>query len=409
MKLIQSILWIGLLSIVSVAQAESSQFEQLKAEAVELDSAQKSIELLDQYLSNNSISKSELADYYYLIGNQFFSNKEHLKSLSYLLKSRELAIEYGDLKELEFKTYHLSAGINFELSNFIEAQRLFEKALSIAEIEGNKTRITYCLYNLGISLRNQGKYEASTEMFSKCHEIAKEIELNEMVSTSLNELGWNSEDQGDLETAAQLYYESGQVPDIDIESVAGSKLNVGYILLNQGKYRKAIGMFRETETLIDETYPDTYIPLLNNLGRCYYHLALYDSAFLYLNRAFDLNFNPSTNSIHPAELNESFEYLKLVAEAKNDEDILTDLGIIEKMSKFNAELKINGAKLMMNDHEKGLANLKLEKHYKIWVISACILSIIFLVSVGWWYYARRRKKIAYKSLIDEIDQTLKEC
>ncbi|WP_162555841.1 tetratricopeptide repeat protein [Reichenbachiella versicolor] len=415
MNLKQSALLLFILMNTVAIHAKSLDFETLKAEATKFDSAQYSIRLLDEHLSSNSKANiSQLADYYYLVAEQFFNQQEYPNSLSYIVKSRELVIDQGDMKDLEFKINHLSANINFEMNNFVEAEKQLRSALSIAKNQGNESREVHCLYNLGLALRSQGKYEGSTDILLKCHEKAKKLEINEMISSALNQLGWNSEDVGDLEMAAKLYYESGQIPDISEETIAISELNLGHLNLVQKKYRRAIILLSQAKNRIDKTSKDSYIPLLNNLGRCYYHLNQYDSALMYLNKAFHLNLSdPTILAYHPIELKESCEYLDLVAKAKNDKYLLTDLGVVAKMVQYSTNQMVNlddvekiNAKLAIQDHEIELMNREMERNYQIWVVSACILLAIILATIGFMYFSRRRKKMAYKSLLDEIDQSL---
>ncbi|WP_109831049.1 tetratricopeptide repeat protein [Reichenbachiella versicolor] len=415
MNLKQPALLILIITSTLVVRAELSQFEQLKAKAMALDSAQQSVILLNNYLSkNDEVEQHQLADYYYLVSEQFFSQREYLKSLSFILKSRELVLEHENSLDLEYELDQLSAVINTEMNNYTEAQRQFELALNIAEAQENKVRIVYCLFNIGLCLNNQKKYDASTKILSKCNDMAKELGINDIVSSSLNELGWNSEKKGNLEKAVQLYHESGQVPDISEENIAISKLNIGNIRLIQGRYNEAIELYRKAENLIDETYLYTYIPLSNGIGKCYYQVGLYDSALTYLEKAFHLNIpTPNVMANRPIELKESFEYLELVAKAKNNENLLVDKGIMQKMARYNAnlianleELKKINIQLTVQDHEKEVENKKLEKSNQKWITIAIGLLTLIFVSIVLIRYYTRKKRNTYKSLIKEIDETL---
>ncbi|WP_162555654.1 tetratricopeptide repeat protein [Reichenbachiella versicolor] len=401
-------------NILSV-QADSSYFQKLISEAEDKDVAEISIKLLDEYLSQSqNTNLKELAEFNFLIAKQFYRQKEYLESLSFLLKSREQVIKHGDLRKLECEIIYQSALINYFMNNFTEAQKQFELALLIAK-ELNETRkVISCVFNIGLAFRNQGKYEASTEKFFECLELAKKNNMSEKISSCLNELGWNSEDIGDLEMASRLYYESGQVSGISQESIAISELNLGHVNLVQNNYRRAIVLLLQAEKRINENYLFTYVPILNSLGRSYYHLKLYDSALFHLNKAFHLNLPDSSNmAYHPAELRESYQYLRLVAEAKEGKYLLTDLGVVEKMAEYNSNLMVNlndvekaNAQLMIQDYENGLMNEKLESNYLIWVAIASVLVIAMLIWGVVVYYARKRKRDSYKSLLDEIDQSL---
>ncbi|WP_109829830.1 tetratricopeptide repeat protein [Reichenbachiella versicolor] len=409
MSLKLSVFWLFIFTSTFLAKADLdlSNLQKLKVEAEALDSADLSIQLLDEYLSENgNVNKAELAEFYFLVGNQYYELREYMKSLSFLLKSKELVLEDRSLRELEFEIVQKSALIHFFLNSFDEANNEFKEALVIAEDLGMTPQKLNCIYNIALSFRKQGDYGASTEMFLKCLELAKSNGMSEMVSSSLCELGWNSEDLGDLDEAARLYYESGQVSGIGEESIAISELNVGLIYMKQKRYDKALSLIRSAERRMNEDYLMTYIPILYSLGEIYYHLKSYDSALVYLNKGFNLNFNPSGQPHHPAELKESFEYLKLVAVAKNDSDLLEDLGIIEKMAQNNSELENSNVKLMVKDFEIGLQNQKLEKEYLIWVISASMLMIAIISLVSWLYYSRQKKRNKYKTFIKELDQTL---
>ncbi|WP_109831302.1 tetratricopeptide repeat protein [Reichenbachiella versicolor] len=398
---------IFILASALVAQTKISPFEQLRSKADSINSAQQSIDLLDEYLNTNTRPRlPELAGYYYLISIQYYKSDELLKSLSYLLKTRELVLKHGNLKDLEYKISQLSAAINFQMSDFKQAQKEFESALAIAESQKDNSRIVNCLFNIGISQRNQGQNKASSETLFRCLEMAKDEHIHKMVSRSLNQLGRNSEEMGNLKLAYKLYIESGEVPGIEIEHITTSYVNAGFIDMTEGRYRKAIGLFLKTERLIDETYYDIYIPMLNNLGRCYYHLEQYDSALIYLDKALDLNFNPTRNALDLPQLKESFEYLKLVAKAKNDEHLLKNIGILERISESNKNLEKANADLMVQEHEKSLENDKLEQRYIAWMISTGVLLTLMFILGGIIYFSRKRKKNSYKAFLKEIDETL---
>ncbi|WP_109831048.1 tetratricopeptide repeat protein [Reichenbachiella versicolor] len=396
------------LTISLAVQADSSTFEKLKAEAVALDSAQLSIALLNDYLSKNPVvDQPELAEYYYLIAKQFYYQQEYLKSLTYGVKSRAITLENDNMKDLEYKTAQLSGLNNLEMNNITEAQKLFEYALAIAEEQGSQVRVVYCLYNLGICLRSQKKHDECTKSLLRCNYLAKELGISDIVSLSLNELGRNSKDKGDLEKAAQLYYESGQVPDISEENIAISKLNIGNIRLIQQRYKEALELYISAEKRVDQEYLYTYIPLLNSIGRCYYHLGDYDSSLIYLDKALHLNLpSTSTKSQHTVELTESLEYLKLIAIAKNDQRRLAELENIEQITGLNTDLGKANAQLIIKDHEKGVHNSELEKSLQKWIIAAVALVLLILISIVLIRLYTRKKRKAYKSLIKEIDETL---
>lgn len=212
-----------------------------------------------------------------------YSSEANTKSITYsksvLTLSEEIGFEKGKLLACE-----KLGSIYKNLGEFDSAMFYCDKAVTIAELLGDK--ITQAKnYNIyGSLLRRQGYYSSALDYHKKSLEISQQIEDSLGIANALLYIAIIHEFQMNYDTAINYYYES-----IRIYEKLNNKRNIGIALLNIGdlnsslyEYKKAYKNFNNGLNLFTVLGDIRHLGLSNNkIGGVYTNIGKYDSALVH--------------------------------------------------------------------------------------------------------------------------------
>jgi tetratricopeptide (TPR) repeat protein len=96
------------------------------------------------------------------------------------------------------------ASIYFSQSNRAEAERLYRKALALADAHGSRSGAATCTYQLGMIVREQGELDEAEELLLRALEIDEERDNRPGIASTLNQLSQIAWKHGDEDKARAL-------------------------------------------------------------------------------------------------------------------------------------------------------------------------------------------------------------
>lgn len=183
-----------------------------------------------------------------------------------------------------------------------KALEFFHKSLKIHEEIMNKKGIAYSLINIGFIYQNQGDIPKALEYFYKSLKIQEEIMDKSGIAYSLNNIGTVYKNQGDplcnsykedclragQVKALEFYRKSLKILEeiMDKAGIATSLINIGFIYQDQGDISKALEFYHKSLKIREEIMDKEEIAnSLNNIGGVFFRQGKYPEAIVYAKRS----------------------------------------------------------------------------------------------------------------------------
>lgn len=187
----------------------------------------------------------------------------------------------------EASLYNSEMVIHYYEGNLPKAAEGVERSLKIREALGDEPGMALCLNNLGVILKEQGRFGESLPHFEKALEISQRISDVLLTPSILNNFGSVLQEQGKFEDSLSLLRKS---LDLKLKlgnpsGIAGTLNNIGYLLFWQGEYGKALEYYNSSLKIEEELSNFQEMALsLNNLAALYIEVGMYEEAREYLQR-----------------------------------------------------------------------------------------------------------------------------
>ncbi len=155
-----------------------------------------------------------------------------------------------------------------ELGRFLQAQRLFEKALSVARTHGDRFREADALMNLGWSALQQEHYDATLDWSDAAYRISTEIDSQDLAQNALGNVGWAYYKLGEPEKAESLFLEAEKRATQlgDVTDQVKWLTTVGYIYLDAKRYDAAEHSYHQALDLAQGTSKEDILNALMSLA-----------------------------------------------------------------------------------------------------------------------------------------------
>ena len=239
------------------------------------------------------------------------ANRYRLKAQSYVAKfnfanAEKYYQQAIDADPENFDNLHEFAVYLYKQNQFLKAQPLYEKALTLAKDDSEKART---LNNLGALYQMQNAYDKAADAYERALKIREELAAANPqtyrpdVAATLNNLGNLSWHQNEYEKAADAYERALNIyeelaaanPQTYRPDLGGTLDNLGLLYNDLNQYDKAAEFHERALEIREElavTNPQTYRPdvatTLNNLGVLYNDLNQYDKAADFFERALKI-------------------------------------------------------------------------------------------------------------------------
>ena len=226
--------------------------------------------------------------------------------------------EEGFFKYLEPQEQY---ALLFQISNVCQVSGYVDQNLQFSQqclkIQEQHSKIPHpavatSLNNLGVALRDLGKYDQAVEYHKHSLEMQKQIygdKLHPDVADSLNNLGRALQALGEYDQAIKYHERSLEMRkqiygDRPHPTVAYSLNNLGRALRTLGKYDQAIEYYKHSLEMQKQIYGDKPHPevaaSLNNLGLTLHDLREYDQAVKYHKHSLEMQKQIYGDKPHPA-------------------------------------------------------------------------------------------------------------
>jgi predicted ATPase/class 3 adenylate cyclase/Tfp pilus assembly protein PilF len=162
-----------------------------------------------------------------------------------------------------------AANLAREQGDYIRAESLHQRSLSIAREHDDVHGTAEALNNLGLIALYQGDHEAAEGYCQQGLELFRQIDDAGGIAAALNNLGNVARERGASDAAASLHRESLTLRRGlgDKRGIALSLNNLANVVLNQGDYWRAAGLHQESLALRRELGDRAGVATsLNNLG-----------------------------------------------------------------------------------------------------------------------------------------------
>ncbi len=306
-----------LLTILSVAQATNNQRDSLFA-ITQNSTDDKLISKSFYFLSYLSLSDSIdlaisycheaekhalLAEDKMLLANSYFmiGYLNHLKSdfrmaIRYYLGARKIYRRIGNHTK-EQEVLRKIALLTREMSRYEASLTYSKERLKVAEIIGDSEMLQDCYYELGLLQNLRNNLPEAFSNFLRAKKIVESMDIIDSVRSAdiLLELGTLSRKMMQMNSmsyrdSALKYYNASK--KLNTSKVHQSKIcnNLGNLYLQQGEYDSAlVFLLRAFELKKRISSNRLFINTYNNLGIVYFKQEKYDSASYYFQKAISSN------------------------------------------------------------------------------------------------------------------------
>ena len=238
------------------------------------------------------IYKDNIERYYADLANHYEAAEDSDKTREYLKKAGDYAKEnYQNSRAIDFydrlldSDYELSDNLRIDLllkkgnifkliGKYSKAEISFKNALDLAEIIGDKSRISKLIGSIGWQYYLKSKYQEAMECFEKSLIICKELVDKKGISRALGNIGLINWHQGNYSVAMEHYDKKLKICE-EIDDKGGVALAVsqmGFVYANQSNYSKAMKFIEKGLKIYEELGDRNEISAtIGNLGVIYYH------------------------------------------------------------------------------------------------------------------------------------------
>jgi tetratricopeptide (TPR) repeat protein len=214
------------------------------------------------------------------------------------LKSKSLE-KLGSNTQVYALACHNLGEIYFRIEKPVLSIENFELALkSLTTIYGQASQeVALCLYNMGNALEMNNQLAEAIAKHKAALEIKKSLNIADSASTldAYSTLGKLYQESGKTDSA-NYYFNLAQgfstLKSVDdIKNLSYLKFKSGRLLYDDGKYAQAQQAFTEAKVLshqVNDTLTEAYASVLLYLGLIYEKSERYDSAYILVQRSFNL-------------------------------------------------------------------------------------------------------------------------
>ncbi len=267
----------------------------------------------------------------------------------------------------------------------------------------NKDGIATTKSNIGTIYSMKKDYGQAMKYFEEAYQQFNELGEQPKVIIAMNNLGNLHSELQLYEQALKYYSQSSQLSEKSGKIYADPLNNIGNLYFKQGNYLRAIDYYEKALKLArKENNELTVLNILANLGEVYARVDLGKKSQLYLDSALTLCkqlqafiYEPNilksmaTNYAKQNKMKEAYEVMVQY-------DQIKDKIYGEESSRKIAQMEIA---LDLQEKEKQVEALKiqdqvksLELHNTRMVITAIVLAIIVIFSLGNIYYSKRKRR-----------------
>jgi signal transduction histidine kinase len=236
------------------------------------------------------ISKNEVAHTYFLIGKSYENlNKEDsaFAYYQYALKDFKLKNAFEDVANLNLQIYLLLSGQN---NLKIDRDKYFDEFYDYAKKTNSKKWLAAAYNNLGIENFENKNINIPKKYFLDAFNLYEALDSIHLKVQVLSNLGvLYSQRVKNLDSARYYYYKALSLLDKDssktknINSKFNLLNNLGNTFRKEGKYKKAIEVYKKAELINLKKYAlNSKKMLYSNIDESYYYLKDYKNAYHYL-------------------------------------------------------------------------------------------------------------------------------
>ncbi|MEN8118878.1 MAG: tetratricopeptide repeat protein [Bacteroidota bacterium] len=302
----------------------------------------------DEYIilfvkKNNSVSYTNLGNYYKALGD-YYSALENYK------KSNEILSEINDKQALA-DNYTLIGIVKYRSGDYAAADDYYNKALEIHKELKNETGKAKVYLNFGNLYLKQGDYPLSIEYYQKSLEISEKLNDKKNASRCYNNIGYIYTETKRYDWAIDYLNKNLKIKESinDRRGVATAMNNIGNVYLEKNEYDSALVYFTQSLSIRREVQAIRHEAIsLQNMGRVYFAQKRYDIAEEYLQNALRI--------------------YKRVEESEKIGNIYTELASLKiEENKFNNAIKYADSSLIIALELKALPMQK--DCYKLLAVS----------------------------------------
>lgn len=153
--------------------------------------------------------------------------------------------------------------------NWRQAREQFEKALQIARAGDRRWQQQHLLFLIAYTLADEGRFPESNRWLSQCLTLQRSENPTHLDAMVQENLGMNSQKQGDLYPALQHYYHALELhAAIEYrEGIAAAANNLATLYHECGNFKAALEYYRQCLRFLPPGHPD--VPTVeNNIADC---------------------------------------------------------------------------------------------------------------------------------------------
>ncbi len=286
-----------------------------------------------------SISETDVAHAFLQKGVCYYYLDNLDSSLVCYFEALKIFEKNEDVKKLSITTSNIS-NIYYYMEDFTNAEKYLNYSLNYSKISKDSSQLERLLFQKGLILHEQGKTEAAIQLYKTQLNYSFQSD-NPLVARYYNNLGhfyFITDYDSSLQYLLLAEQKGGQLDSSLLYTIFS---NIGSIYIKKKKFREALEYFdkslRSLEMDFDSTVKAT---TYRALAKVYDSLKIYDSAFLYLQKASEIEskLNAADKVRANKELSEKYE------SDKKDEKIRTQ-EIENRLKSRNLWLSLGGATL----------------------------------------------------------------
>ncbi len=178
-------------------------------------------------------------------------------------------------------------------------------AINIAETLSHKPSIYAAQNSLGYAYKNHGDYTNAIKYYNSALKTAVELKSNVKIARTYLSLGATSKDCGEYSDAVAYCIKAIQLCEAekDTTGLALAYLNLGIVSRIQFKLKESLSYYVIAEKYYEQLNNKSGITtIMQNKGIVYKDLKMYDSAYYYLNKAYEIRKEKKNNDFYSVAL-----------------------------------------------------------------------------------------------------------
>jgi len=239
---------------------------------------------------------------------------------------------------MKIDTAKVDSLISFErkMANIDELELAIKSgmaAINIAETLSHKPSIFSAQNSLGYAYKNHGDYTNALKYYNSALKTAVELKSNVKIARTYISLGATSKDCGKYSDAVSYFIKAIQLceEEKDTTGLAQAYLNLGIISRIQFKLKESLSYYVIAEKYYEQLNNKSGITtIMQNKGNVYKDLNMYDSAYYYLNKAYEIRKDKKNNDFYSVALSLANILTFIGAEAiKNGDTLNADIHLLK--------------------------------------------------------------------------------